>query len=416
MPILRRTLVIQLVLTIVLMPLATTLLPEAASAQNTASDSGAATLTQTQLLQLVAPIALYPDPLVGQILAASTNPMEVVEAARWLKDNSTLTGTQLTSGISSQGWDSSVQSLAQVPSVIENMNKNLSWTSALGDAYTHQSQDVMNAIQVLRGRAQSAGTLKTTPQQTVSVAPAETTPTTTTATTTTVQTGSSQTTVVSAPAQTIIIEPSNPQVIYVPSYNPTTSYGEPVAPYPGYSSADLMLTGLMSFGLGMMVGSMMSSGGGWGCNWHGGTVVYNHNTYVTPHNIYSPNGSNYWHHQQAYNNYAHNQQVNHRQQGVSNYEQHHTEQNRQQAYNNYESKHGGSSDHQDDNNYGEHHDNNPASSDRWNGYQSDRSDSSSHGNAFAGGGTPAENHSWSQRGAQSYGGGGWGGGGFGHRR
>jgi hypothetical protein len=392
---LKSALHIPLILALIVLPMTVGSLSPLALAQTPAGDGGGAALSEQQLLQLVAPIALYPDPLVAQILAASTNPMEIVEAARWLKNNSNLKGEQLTQAIGSQSWDSSVKALAQVPSVLQNMNKNLSWTSALGDAYSHQSQDVMNAIQVLRGRAATAGTLKSTPQQKVSTQPAQAA---------TVTTGGSQTTVVQPPAQTIIIEPANPQVVYVPAYNPTSVYGQPVPAYPGYSSADLMMTGLVSFGMGMMVGSLIS-GGGWGCNWHGGTVIYNHTTYIPPRNIYAPHGSNYWTRQNAYNNFQHNQQVTHRQQGISNYQQHRTEQNRQQAYNNYENRHGGNPDSRfagrqnegsgsgaGQRDYGSHA--------RSNGYAPDRSGRG----AFGGSGTPGEVSSWSQRGRQSLGG------------
>src|SRR5581483_1149282 len=123
--------------------------------------------TQDQLLQLVAPIALYPDALVAQILAASTYPTQIVEAARFLKNNPKISGDALVSAVNQQSWDPSVKALTQFPSVLDNMNQNLSWTSALGDAYYNVPQEVLSAIQELRRRAQQAGTLKTTPQQTV---------------------------------------------------------------------------------------------------------------------------------------------------------------------------------------------------------------------------------------------------------
>src|SRR5260370_20458543 len=114
--------------------------------------------TPEQLQQLVAPIALYPDELVAQILAASTYPTEIVEAERWLQQNSSLKGAQLASEVDKQSWDPSVKALTQFPSVLANMDKNLSWTSALGDAYFNNQQDVLNAGQVMRTRAQAAGT------------------------------------------------------------------------------------------------------------------------------------------------------------------------------------------------------------------------------------------------------------------
>jgi len=234
--------------------------------------------TQQQLEQLVSPIALYPDMLVAQILAASTYPTQIVEADRWLHAHPNLKGKQLSDAVSEQPWDPSVKSLCLYAPVLDNMDKNLSWTSSLGQAYYNQPTDVMQAIQTLRHMAQNAGTLKTTPQQKVIVenaagrvsAPPGTT---------TVTEGTSGNTV-------IVIEPAQPQVVYVPQYNPTTAYGQPMPPPPGYSSEDLLMASLMSFGLGMLIGDMIgSSSNDWGCNWHGGNVVYNHNIYVVNSNL-----------------------------------------------------------------------------------------------------------------------------------
>src|SRR6266545_2884125 len=133
----------------------------------TQSATQPAQITAEKLQQLVAPIALYPDELVAQVLAAATYPTEIVEANRWLQENSSLKGAQLADAVDKQSWDPSVKALTQFPSVLANMDKNLSWTSALGDAYFNNQQDVLNAVQVMRKRAQDAGTLKTTPQQNV---------------------------------------------------------------------------------------------------------------------------------------------------------------------------------------------------------------------------------------------------------
>jgi len=123
--------------------------------------------SQQDLEQLVAPIALYPDALVAQILAGSTYPTQIVEADRWLHQNSNLKGDQLLAAVDKQPWDPSVKALTQFPSVLDNMSQNLSWTSSLGDAYFNVPQDVMNAVQSMRAKAQAAGNLKSTPQQTV---------------------------------------------------------------------------------------------------------------------------------------------------------------------------------------------------------------------------------------------------------
>jgi hypothetical protein len=237
-------------------------------------DAPPAPLPASQLDSLVAPIALYPDALVAQVLAASTYPNEVVEASQWLKDHSNLQGTALADAVNQQPWDPSVQALTQFPSVLDNMANNLSWTSALGDAFYNQQADVMAAVQRLRAQAKAAGNLNST----------------------------SQMTVVQQSPQTIVIQPADPQVVYVPTYNPTVVYGTPYYP-PGYSTGAVVATGIISFGVGMAVGAAMGNGccgwgwNNWNSNWHGGTVVYNRNTYVSRSNVYA-NGNRY-----GYGNY-----------------------------------------------------------------------------------------------------------------
>jgi Protein of unknown function (DUF3300) len=131
------------------------------------SQAPAAQQSPQELQQLVAPIALYPDALVAQILAASTYPTEIVEADRWLQSHSDLKGEQLAGEVDKQAWDPSVKALAQFPSVLANMDKNLSWTSSLGDAYANQQQDVMDAVQAMRQQARKAGTLNSNEQEKV---------------------------------------------------------------------------------------------------------------------------------------------------------------------------------------------------------------------------------------------------------
>ncbi|HEY6420514.1 MAG TPA: DUF3300 domain-containing protein [Candidatus Binataceae bacterium] len=234
---------------------------------------GAATAQELQ--ELVSPIALYPDVLVAQILAGSTYPTQIVEADRWIKQNPNLTGDQLAAHVNPQPWDPSIKSLTQFPTVLQTMNDNLAWTSALGEAYYNQPADVMNAIQVLRKMATDAGTLKTTPQQRVEVQPAPPA----------AQAGSQP-----SMQQTVIIQPAQPNTVYVPQYNPTTAYGAPVPAPPGYTGSDLLLTGVLSFGAGMLLGSLINNGhNDWGCSWYGGggsSVKYNNNVYVTNNNVY----------------------------------------------------------------------------------------------------------------------------------
>src|SRR5262245_7244891 len=204
-----------------------------------AADSGAPTkaapMSDDELKALVAPIALYPDNLVGEVLAAATFPDQVAIADYWLQQHKNLTGKALMQAVDKQSWNASVKGLTQFPSVLNNMAKSLSWTSQLGEAYHNQKSEVMAAIQTLRGQAKAAGNLKST----------------------------SQMTVVQQTHQTIVIEPSNPDVVYVPQYNPAVIYGYPYAT-PGYSVGDVAAASTISFGAGVALGAW--AGGGWG--WH----------------------------------------------------------------------------------------------------------------------------------------------------
>jgi hypothetical protein len=227
---------------------------------------------------IVAPIALYPDALVAQILAGATYPDQITEADKWLKSNANLKGDALMQAVNQQPWDPSVKALTEFPSVLDNMANNLSWTSALGDVSYNQQADVMAAIQRLRKQAKDAGNLKST----------------------------SQMTVVQQSPQTIVIQPANPQVVYVPTYSPTVVYGTPYYP-PGYSTGAMVATGLISFGVGMAVGAALSNSccgwgwNSWGCGWHGGSVTYNRNVYVSRSNVYA-NGNRYNYNSGRYTN------------------------------------------------------------------------------------------------------------------
>ena len=234
-----------------------------ALAQSSGQSSSTQQLSEAQLASLVAPIALYPDPLVAQILMASTYPLEVAEAYNWQKSNENLKGTALNNALKQQTWDASVKSLVSFPAVLGMMGSQLSWTQQLGNAVLAQQKDVMSAIQELRKKAQASGALKSTSQQTVS----------------TEGSGSSS---------TIVIQPANPQVVYVPTYNPTVVYGgwpypayPPVSYYPpGYVAG----TALLSFGVGMAVGAALWGG----CHWGSGSITVNNNTF----NNFNPNTVN----------------------------------------------------------------------------------------------------------------------------
>jgi Protein of unknown function (DUF3300) len=232
--------------------------------------------TPQELQQLVSPIALYPDMLIAQILAASTYPTQVVQAARFLKDNPNLTEEALAAQVNPQEWDPSVKSLCQFPTVLQTMSDSLAWTSALGEAYYNQPSDVMAAVQVMRKRAMDAGTLKSTPQQNVEVTSASS------------QTGGVEEQGAQgapqqpAQQQVIVIQPAQSNTVYVPQYNPSTVYGAPVEQPPGYSGTQVLTAGVLGFGAGVLLGSLINSGNNnWGCNWYGGNVAYNRNVWVS---------------------------------------------------------------------------------------------------------------------------------------
>jgi uncharacterized membrane protein YgcG len=213
--------------------------------------------TAEQLQQLVAPIALYPDSLVAQILAASAFPEQVVEADRWAQAHPDLKGIDLGHAVDQQPWDPSVKALAAFPSVLGNMDKNLSWTSSLGDAYYNQQPDVMDAVQVMRQRAQTAGNLATTPQQTVATQDSN-----------------------------ISIAPTDPDEVYVPAYNPWSVYGGPVVAWPGwYPYPGIWFGGpYLSWGGGFGIGWFGGFGWGWGhwgFNWGGRYAMYGGGRYYS---------------------------------------------------------------------------------------------------------------------------------------
>ena len=241
-----------------------------------------APLSSDQLDSLVAPIALYPDALVAQVLAAATNPDQITYADDWLAQNRNLTGTALGQAVDQQSWDPSVKALTQFPSVLDNLAHNLSWTSSLGQAFANQQSDVMAAVQAMRAKAQAAGTLQS----------------------------NSQITVTQPASTTIVIQPANPRVVYVPQYNPAVVYGAPVV-VPMYVAPPLPVASFgLYFGSGVSIGAAFGGGGwgggfGWGwhswnVNWGGGwgggggsTIIYNHTTYINNHTWNNNNYNGY---------------------------------------------------------------------------------------------------------------------------
>jgi uncharacterized membrane protein YgcG len=222
------------------------------------SSGSSARLSQQELDQMLAPIALYPDSLLAQILMAATYPVEVIQADRWVRSNKNLKGDQLNAALDKMNWDLSVKALVPFPQVLAMMSEKLDWTQKVGDAFLAQQGDVMDTIQQLRSKAYAQGSLKNTNQQKVIVE-----------------------------QQVIRVEPANPQVVYMPTYNPTVVYGSwwypSYPPYPLYPSGAVVATGLISFAAGVAVGSAWNSGwGSW--NWGGHQVNANINRNININN------------------------------------------------------------------------------------------------------------------------------------
>lgn len=212
--------------------------------------------TPEQLRQLVAPIALYPDPLLGQILAAATDPAEVMQAEEWMQQHQELTADALAKEVNTQSWDPSVKGLTQFPSVLANMSQNLAWTSELGDAYLNQGREMTQTIQSMRQLAKNAGNLYSTSQENVTTE-----------------------------GDSIDVEPTSTDEVYLPQYDPWLVYGDPLPAFPGwapYPGLYLYNSGI-DFGLGFGIGWLGSYAWGWnnwGCDWHRGAVVYNHHAFI----------------------------------------------------------------------------------------------------------------------------------------
>jgi hypothetical protein len=223
--------------------------------QAPASSQDSAPIPAPQLDSLVAPIALYPDPLLAQVLAASTYPLELIQLAQWLTRNAGLKGTALADAVAKQPWDPSVQAMAGLPDVVKWLTDDIQWTTDLGNAFLAQQADVMTAVQRMRQKAQAKGTLKSTEQQVVQ-------------------------TTTEGSTQVIVIEQSNPEVIYVPSYDPVVVYGSPVYPYPPiyYPPAGYYAGAAIGFGVGVAMGAFWGGGGwGWRPGWGNNDINVNVN-------------------------------------------------------------------------------------------------------------------------------------------
>ena len=227
--------------------------PSSTRLQAPATDTAPSRIPADQLDALVAPIALYPDPLLAQTLAAATYPLELIQLQQWLEKNSGLKDKALADAVAKQPWDPSIQAMAALPDVVNRLANDIQWTTDLGNAFLAQQSDVMEAVQRMRKKAEEKGNLKSNEQQTVETKVVEN-------------------------KTVIVVEQSNPQVVYVPSYDPVIVYGPPIYPYPpiyypppGYYAAGVAI----SFGVGVMMGAFWSGGWGWGCGWGGNDIDIN---------------------------------------------------------------------------------------------------------------------------------------------
>ena len=238
--------------------------------------------------QMVAPIALYPDALLAQVLTASTYPLEIVQAARFFEQNKELKGEKLMAAAKEKEWDPSVKAMLQFPDVLLMMNEKIEWTEKLGNAFLDQQKDVMESAQRLRRKAQESGNLKNTKEQKV---------------------------IVEEKTQVIVIQPASPEVVYVPAYNPTVVYG--AWPYPAYPPYPVypygyVATAAFSFAAGVAIGAAWGGYHGWGCGWGNNEININNST----HNNFTKNNYN---HPEKYQNRNQNWQHNPEHRGNAQY-------------------------------------------------------------------------------------------------
>jgi hypothetical protein len=242
--------------------------------QNAPADQAAPTIPDGQLDALVAPVALYPDPLLTQVLVASTYPLELIQLQQWLQKNPGLTGDALTNAVQKQDWDPSIQAMSVFPDLVKRLSDDIKWTTDLGNAFLAQQSDVMDAVQRMRTKAMDAGKLKSNEQMKVET-----------------QTVESKT--------VVVIQPANPQIVYVPTYNPVVVYGPPVVMYPYppiyYPPPSYYAAGMFfAFGVGIAVGSYYRGGWGYNCGWgrHTTVIVNRNNNYISHYNKTTINNVN----------------------------------------------------------------------------------------------------------------------------
>jgi uncharacterized protein DUF3300 len=250
---------------------------------DTSADQQAAKIPADQLDSLVAPIALYPDPLLSQLLVASTYPLELIQLQQWLEKNKNLTDKALVNEVAKQPWDPSVQAMAALPEVVKRLADDIQWTTDLGNAFLAQQSDVMDAIQRMRQKAQGRGALRSNEQLRVETKVVEN-------------------------KTVIVIEQASPDIVYIPSYDPVYVYGAPVYPYPPiyyptYPPGTVIVASAISFGVGVALGAAWGGGWGWGCGWGDNDIDinvnnnFNRNTNISGGNrINNISGGNKWQH------------------------------------------------------------------------------------------------------------------------
>jgi hypothetical protein len=247
--------IVAVLCTLILLPGDLVIYSQSTPQQAAAEDQQAVTIPNDQLDSLVAPIALYPDPLLAQVLVASTYPLEMVQLQQWLAQHKELKDKALVEAVEKEDWDPSVQAMAPLPDVVKQLAENIKWTTDLGNAFLAQQSDVMDAVQRMRMKAKGMGNLESTEQQKVETKTVEN-------------------------KTVVVIQQAQPEVIYVPSYNPTVVYGAPIYPYPpiaypppGYYAAGMAI----SFGVGMAMGAAWGGGWGYHSGWGSNNITINNN-------------------------------------------------------------------------------------------------------------------------------------------
>jgi len=282
--------VVAVVCALVLLPRDVMVLANATQEAAASQGESAPKIPNDQLDSLVAPIALYPDPLLSQVLVASTYPLEIIQLQQWLAQNKNLKDKALADAVKKQNWDTSVQAMAALPDAVKQLAENIQWTTDLGNAFLAQQSDVMDAVQRMRKKAKDSGNLKSSEQQKVETKVIEN-------------------------KQVIVVQQASPEVVYVPSYNPTVVYGAPAYPYPpitypppGYYAAGMAI----SFGVGVAMGAAWGGGWGWNSGWGGNNNVYinNNNNFVnnSNRNVNNINRSNINSGNRTQNTWQHNPQ------------------------------------------------------------------------------------------------------------